>query len=310
MAPPYLKKGIHMLYKKRRKLKNYSFTALIFHMPTFLALTLITLVPLLYTLKISFYDYKLSNPGSSDVFVGLKNYITLFSDKELLNSAGKTFLFMFFAVGLEVVIGILLALALNSIPRFRKLFTSLTLIPMMVAPLVIGLMFNFFINPQFGLYVWLVETLHLPLPTILTADSVLAMAVVILMDVWEWAPYMGLVFLAGLQSISGEYYEAAQVDGATGIQTFRYLTLPLMKPVLTVSILLRAMESFKEFDKPYILTGGGPGNATEVIDLYTYRKAFVSFEFSYAAAICVILFIILVACGMIYQKVAMGGKDE
>ena len=179
----------------------------------------------------------------------------------------------------------------------------------MVAPLVIGLMFSFFLNPQFGLYVWLVDTLHLPLPTVLTDDSFLAMVVVILMDVWEWAPYLGLVFLAGLQSISGEYYEAAKVDGATASQTFRYLTIPLMKPVLVVGILLRAMETFKEFDKPYILTGGGPGNATEVIDIYTYRQAFVSFNFSYAAAICVVLFIVLLAFGMIYQRIAMRGDD-
>ena len=142
-------------------------------------------------------------------------------------------------------------------------------------------------------------------PTVLTSDSLTAMTVVILMDVWEWAPYLGLVFLAGLQSISGEYYEAAMVDGASDRQIFRHITLPLMKPVLTVGILLRAMEAFKEFDKPYVLTGGGPGNATEVIDLYTYRQAFVSFKFSYAAAICVVLFLILICCGIIYQRVTM-----
>lgn len=297
------------MHKKSKKLTNYTSLAIRFHLPTFITLTLITLVPLLYTLKISFFDYQLANPGSDKVFVGFKNYVTLFRDMELMNSVGKTFIFMFFAVSLEVVIGVALALALNSIPMFRKIFTSLTLIPMMVAPLVIGLMFSFFINPQFGLYVWLVETLHLPLPTVLTDKSVTAMVVVVLMDVWEWAPYLGLTFLAGLQSVSGEYYEAAEVDGASKWQIFKTITLPLMKPVLTVGIMLRAMETFKEFDKPYILTGGGPGNATEVIDLYTYRQAFISFKFSYAAAICVILFIVLVGCGMIYQKVAMGGED-
>lgn len=298
-----------MRHKKQKKLMNYTSLAIRFHIPTFLTLTVITLVPLLYTLKISFFDYQLSSPGSENVFVGLKNYINLFHDAELMNSMSRTFIFMIFSVTLEVIIGVALAVGLNSIPRFRKLFTSLTLIPMMVAPLVIGLMFSFFTNPQFGLYVWLVEKLHLPLPTVLTDNSVTAMAITIIMDVWEWSPYLGLTFLAGLQSISGEYYEAAEVDGAGKWQTFRYITLPLMKPILEVSILLRAMETFKEFDKPYILTGGGPGNATEVIDIYTYRQAFVSFKFSYAAAICVILFIILVVCGMLYQKVAMGGDD-
>lgn len=290
---------------KRKKLKTYDSLAFRFHFPAFLTLSLITLLPLLYTFRLSFFDYKLSEKGSENVFVGLGNYIKLFHDEQFLNAMVKTFIFMLGAVTLEVIIGIILALALNSIKRFNRLFTSLTLIPMMVAPLVIGLMFSFFINPQFGLYVWLVETLHLPLPTVLTDNSVTAMIVVILMDVWEWAPYMGLIFLAGLQSISGEYYEAARVDGATSSQVFRHITLPLMKPVMTVGILLRAMETFKEFDKPYILTGGGPGNATEVIDLYTYRQAFVQFKFSYAAAICVVLFIILVICGVIYQRVAM-----
>lgn len=291
--------------RRQKKLTNHTSLAVRFHLPAFLTLTLITLIPLLYTFKLSFYDYKLSEKGSEDVFVGFQNYMALFQDEQFINSISKTFLFMVCAVCLEVIIGILLALALHSIPRVKRLFTSLTLIPMMLAPLVIGLMFNFFINPQFGLYVWIVNTLHLPLPTVLTDDSVTAMIVVILMDVWEWAPYLGLVFLAGLQSISGEYYEAANVDGATGGQIFRYVTLPLMKPVLTVGILLRAMETFKEFDKPYILTGGGPGNATEVIDLYTYRQAFVSFKFSYAAAICVVLFILLVICGILYQKITM-----
>lgn len=290
---------------RKKKLSNYSLLAIQFHLPAFLALTLITLVPLLYTFRLSFYDYKLSEKGSKDVFVGLQNYITLFRDEQFLNSLFRTFVFMICAVALEVIIGVLLALVLNAIPKVKRLFTSMILIPMMVAPLVIGLMFNFFINPQFGLYVWLVNTLHLPLPTVLTSDSVTAMIVVILMDVWEWAPYLGLVFLAGLQSISGEYYEAAMVDGASDRQIFRHITLPLMKPVLTVGILLRAMEAFKEFDKPYVLTGGGPGNATEVIDLYTYRQAFVSFKFSYAAAICVVLFLILICCGIIYQKVTM-----
>lgn len=290
---------------RKKKLSNYSLLAVQFHLPAFLALTLITLVPLLYTFRLSFYDYKLSEKGSKDVFVGLQNYVTLFQDEQFLNSLFRTFVFMVCAVALEMIIGILLALALNAIPKVKRLFTSMILIPMMVAPLVIGLMFNFFINPQFGLYVWLVNTLHLPLPTVLTSDSLTAMTVVILMDVWEWAPYLGLVFLAGLQSISGEYYEAAMVDGASDRQIFRHITLPLMKPVLTVGILLRAMEAFKEFDKPYVLTGGGPGNATEVIDLYTYRQAFVSFKFSYAAAICVVLFLILICCGIIYQRVTM-----
>lgn len=295
--------------KRKKKLSDNSSLALRFHLPTFITLTFVALIPLIYTLRLSFYDFKLSEAGSANRFVGLANYIRLFRDPDFYNSVSKTFIFMFFAVLFEVIIGILLALALNAIPKVKKLFTSLTLIPMMVAPLVIGLMYSFYINPQFGLYTWLVDTLRLPLPTNLTGDSFHSMIIVVIMDVWEWAPYMGLVFLAGLQSIDAQCYEAAKVDGASNTQIFWSVTLPLMRPVITVAVLLRAMETFKEFDKPYILTGGGPGNATEVIDLYTYRQAFVQFKFSYAAAICIILFIVLFLCGMVYQRVAMQGDD-
>ena len=123
---------------RKKKLSNYSLLAIRFHLPAFLALTLITLVPLLYTFRLSFYDYKLSEKGSKDVFIGLQNYITLFGDEQFLNSLFRTFVFMICAVALEVAIGILLALALNAIPKVKRLFTSMILIPMMVAPLVIG----------------------------------------------------------------------------------------------------------------------------------------------------------------------------
>ena len=128
---------------------------------------------------------------------------------------------------------------------------------------------------------------------------------VMLADATITIPFAVIILRTYFKDIPKELEEAAMVDGASDRQIFRHITLPLMKPVLTVGILLRAMEAFKEFDKLYVLTGGGPGNATEVIDLYTYRQAFVSFKFSYAAAICVVLFLILICCGIIYQRVTM-----
>jgi multiple sugar transport system permease protein len=274
-----------------------------FHLPTFLILTAITLGPLLYALRISFFDFRLSNPKGEHTFVGLANYIGLFTTKEAFISIWTTFKFMFIAVFLESFFAILLALAINALPKIRRyIFTSLILIPMMVAPLVTGLMFSFFYNPQFGLYSFLIRFLHLPLPVDLFRSPNTALFVVALTDVWEWTPYLALMFLAGLQSIPGESFEAARVDGASGWQTFRHITIPLMAPIIFVGLILRAMEAFKEFDKPYILTGGGPGSATEVIDMYTYRQAFVSFNFSKAAAICMVLFVILLICGMTYGR--------
>lgn len=290
---------------KRSKLNDHSTLAALFHGPTFIILVVITLGPLLYSLWISLFNYRLSSPGSQDKFIGLQNYLKLFNSPEAWKSMLTTFNFMLMAVLFEAVLGMAIAMSLNAIPKFRRLFTSALIIPMMVAPLVVGLMFGFFLNPQFGLFQFLVRMFNLPLPTEPLGTPFSALAVVALTDIWEWTPYMALMFLAGLQSIPGESYEAAKIDGAGTFQTFRYVTIPLMRPIIVIAMLLRAMEAFKEFDKPYILTGGGPGSATEVIDMFTYRQAFVSFNFSYAAAICIVLFILLLVCGVLYGKFVM-----
>ena len=289
--------------------KDARWLAFQFHFPTFLILITITLGPLLYALYISFYDFRLSNPGGANTFIGLGNYIELFTKKDALFSIWTTFKFMFIAVALQLALAVAISLAINSLPRFARIFTTLMLVPMMVAPLVVGLMFSFFFNPQFGLYSYLVRVMQLPLPISPLSSPSTALFVVALTDVWEWTPYLSLMFLAGLQSISGESFEAAKVDGAGGLQIFRHITIPLMSPIILVGVILRSMEAFKEFDKPYILTGGGPGAATEVIDMYTYRQAFVSFNFSKASAICIVLFIILLVCGMLYGKFVLEGRS-
>lgn len=296
------KSGMAAFKKSQAKLHNERTMAILFHSPTFIVLSVITLGPLLYALWISFFNFRLSVPGGQNQFVGLDNYIDIFTTPEVARSILTTFKFMLIAVGCQVVLGFALALAINALPKFQRIITSLILVPMMVAPLVVGLMYSFFLNAQFGFYTWIVNTLHLPLPISLFSQPGSALITVALTDVWEWTPYLALMFLAGLQSIDTESYEAAKIDGANAWQTFTRITVPLMRPVIVVGIILRSMEAFKEFDKPYILTGGGPGSATEVIDMYTYRQAFVSFNFSFASAICVVLFVILLVCGILYGK--------
>jgi multiple sugar transport system permease protein len=276
--------------------------AILFHSPTFVVLSIITLGPLLYALWISFFNFRLSAPGGQKQFIGFDNYLEILNTPEVAQSILTTFKFMLIAVSCQVILGFALALAINALPKFQRIITSLILVPMMVAPLVVGLMYSFFLNPQFGFYTWIVNALNLPLPLSLFSQSGSALVTVALTDVWEWTPYLALMFLAGLQSIDTESFEAAKIDGANAWQTFTNVTVPLMMPVVVVGIILRSMEAFKEFDKPYILTGGGPGSATEVIDMYTYRQAFVSFNFSFASAICVVLFVVLLLCGILYGK--------
>lgn len=152
----------------------------------------------------SLFNYQLAKPGSENEFVGLANYLLMLKDRNFYKSIATTLVYVIGACSVEMVLGVAIALVLNKISFMRRIFTSAILIPMMIAPLVIGLIFSFYTNPQFGLYSYIVRTLNLPLPTVLTDKGSVALFVLMIMDIWEWAPYMALVFLAGLQSIAGE----------------------------------------------------------------------------------------------------------
>lgn len=286
-------------------------TALLFHLPAMLILTLVTMVPLVYNFRISFYGFSLSNPGSRDLFVGLENYRKLFTDAEYWSSLFVTIRFVAASTVLQAAGGAVLALLIHYYAgKLHRLVTSLVMIPMMIAPLVVGLMFSFIMNPQFGLYVFLVRAFGLNLSLTPLASGGSALTLLILTDVWEWTPFMALMTLAALKAAPLEPYEAARIDGAGKLQTFGRITLPLIRPVVVVSIILRGIEALKVFDKPFILTGGGPGNSTEVIDMLTYRAAFVNFNFSYAAALCVVLFFILLGCGVLYWALVLRRSED
>lgn len=286
-------------------------TALMFHIPAIVLLTLITMVPLIYNLRISFYDFSLTRAGSRDIFVGLENYKMILSDHEFWNSMWVTAKFVIASTFIQLVLGVVIALMLNYYSgSLNRLLTSLVMIPMMVAPLVVGLMYSFILNPQFGLYSFLVDLFHLNLSKTPLSAGGSALFVLILTDVWEWTPFMALMTLAALKAAPIEPYEAALIDGANRSQIFFRITIPLIRPVIVVSIILRGVEACKVFDKAFILTGGGPGNSTEVIDLFTYRAAFVKYNFSYAAALCVVLFIIMLIFGILYWNFVIGKQSN
>lgn len=278
-------------------------TAFLFHLPAILVLTTITIVPLAYNISISFHGFSLTVPGSRRLFVGLDNYRRLLLDHEYWNAMWVTARFVVISTALQLLLGLILALAIHSAAgKGQRVITSVAMIPMMVAPLVVGLMFSFVLNPQFGLYSYAADILGLKGLKAPLSRGGPALAVVILSDVWEWTPFMTLMILAALKAAPVEPYEAARMDGAGWRQILFRVTLPLIRPVVVVSVILRAIEAFKVFEAPFILTGGGPGNATEVIDMFTYREAFVDFNFSYAASLCIVLFVILLAAGVLYWR--------
>lgn len=283
-------------------------TSLVLQAPSVLLLLAITIFPVIYSLALSFQSYSLILPGRTGQWIGTDNYARILSDADFFNALRVTIVFIVVGVSIETVLGILMAVALDSIRVGRRIFTSLLLVPMILTPLVIGLMYNFLFNAQFGLLTYLIQLVGLPLPQGLLGDPSTALAALIFTDIWEWTPFMALVVFAGIQSLPSEPFDAARVDGASRWQSLRYLTLPMVRPILAVGLLFRAAEAIKEFDKVYILTGGGPGNASEVIDLFTYRVSFANWDMSYGAALGIVLFVVSMIAGGLFFLILTGRR--
>lgn len=233
----------------------------------------------------------------------------MLSDADFGKALTTTLVFVVVAVAIETVLGIAAGMLLDRLGRMKRLVTSILLLPMIIAPLVVGLIFNFALNPQFGYLTWLLGTLGLP-----GSDGVLnnggsALIALILVDVWEWVPFVTLMVAAGLSALPREPFEAASVDGANHWQTFRMLTLPMLRPVLAVAILFRCTEAVREFDKVYVLTGGGPGSATTVNDLYQYRVSFSEWDMSYGATLGLVTFVVVLGLAVMAFRL-LSPKEE
>jgi len=250
--------------------------------PTIAVLLALTIYPLIYSIKISFQ-------GDSGNWT-LQNFARLAGDQFFLSALAHTLVYAAVALTLEFVIGLGLALLLDTQIRARGLFRSLLLVPMMLPPVVVGIVWRLMLHANFGAVNGTLQRAGLNTEALTwTASPKLAMASVIIADVWQWTPFMFLILLAGLQAIPPEPYEAALIDGSNAWQTFRHVTLPLLKPAILIALLLRTMDLLRVFDQIFILTEGGPGFATETISLYIYRTAFRFSNFGYAAAMSFVL---------------------
>jgi multiple sugar transport system permease protein len=264
--------------------------------PAFIVLIIILVYPLGYALWLSVHQWLMRSFKQGVPFIGLDNYIQLFSNPDFLNSIKTTFTFVFLAVGIEFILGIGLALLLNQELKGRGLFRSMILLPMMCTNVVIGLMWRLLLNYQYGLINYYLGQLGFGPIEWLSSPKV-AMVSVIMVDVWNTTSFVALMLLAGLQSLPDEPFEAAKIDGASGVQTFYFLTLPLLKPVILVALLWRFIDTFRIFDVIYLLTAGGPARVTETVSIYIYRYGFQSFNLGIAAASSFIMLLIMLIIG-------------
>ena len=256
-------------------------------------LALVVLFPVLFSLYASFFDFTLIEPNL-DRFVGLAHYRVAFDDANFAHALTVTLSFVVAVVLLEFLLGFAVALALNEVRRLKAFYYAILLCPLLMNPVVVGLIWRMFLHPTLGIVNWLLSILGLPGVNWL-GDPGNAFWTVVLVDIWHQVSFMIVLLLAGLAALPRDPYEAARLEGAGTLACFWHVTLPLMRPVIVVTLLIRVIFAIKTYDLIYIMTRGGPGNATDLISYYIYRSAFVGLNISQAAAMSVVLLLIVLA---------------
>lgn len=256
--------------------------------PALLALTLLVAMPLVYLIYLSLLEWKLTDPLGK-TFVGAANYVRMLRDGDFWHAVRVTVVFIVGSVSLQLAIGLTLVEALASVRRGAAAIRTALLLPMVIPPLVVGLIWRILYDPTAGLANYLLGLVGLSHPWL--ADYRTALGAVILTDVWEWTPFVLLILVASYAAIPDAVNEAAAVDGATRWERFRFVTLPLIRPMLTTVAILRMIDVIREFAKIFVTTGGGPGTTTETVNMYTYRLGFVYGEVGYAATLGVFMFL-------------------
>ena len=251
--------------------------------PAVLILFGLTVFPTVYMVTVAFQAFDPADPAAS-AFVGLANFGRLFTDDKFHNALGNTLLFTAVSVSIEFGLGLGFALLVDRYVQRLTFIKTVLLLPMMLPPIAVAIVWKLMYQPQFGVINDLLIRLGLE-PSLWASGHGSAMLSLIVIDIWEWTPFVFLMCLAGLAGLPSEPYEAAEIDGAGAWQKFRDLTWPFLRPVVTIIILLRMMDAFRLFDTVFVVTYGGPAGATETLSYYIYKVAFRFFDIGYAAAI-------------------------
>lgn len=264
----------------------------VFPLPAVLFILVMMAFPILYTLRISFTEWSMS-AVTPPHFVGLTNYTNLLArDPRFWAAVWKTFYFTILALAGETVLGVAMALMLNRDFPGKNLVKTLFLLPMVATPVAIGMVWMLLFEPSIGFMNYLLQFLHVP-PQLWTASESQAIPSLALVDIWQWTPMIALIVLAGLVSLPHDPFEAAEVDGASALQTLWYVTLPMIRPTIGVAVILRAIDALKTFDIIYAMTQGGPNYASETLNIYGYTLGFSYFTMGAASSLLMIFFAIV-----------------
>jgi multiple sugar transport system permease protein len=247
-------------------------------------------------LYLSFFVWFAAGPPPK--FVGFDNYVAIFQDLRFLAATIKTLVYVVLAVGFELALGTAFALLLHREFVGRGPVRTILLLPMVATPVAIALVWMLMFDPASGVLNYLLSLVRLP-PSLWTSDATLAIPALVLVDVWQWTPLVMLIVLGGLSALPKEPFEAAKIDGASPLQTFRYLILPLLRPYIVVAALFRGIDALKTFDTIFVITGGGPAFASETLNLYIYSTAFEYMHMGYSSAMLVVFFCIVLGLSLV-----------
>ncbi|GIV83860.1 MAG: ABC transporter permease [Candidatus Roseilinea sp.] len=285
----------------RRSLTDVQIQVL-FIAPTIILLVLWNIFPLFYSLYLSFTEFSVIKPDVPPAWVGLQNYNKLLSDPRIWQYFTLTGRYVVTTVALQAIVGFGLALFLRERFKGSGLITTLILIPIMMSPVVIGLFWKLIYNPAFGIFNYLIGYSVPNSGPDWLGEASRALWAIIIVDVWMWSPFVMLLCLSGLKAIPDYLYEAAAIDRASPWFQFWRITLPQVAPLLLIAILFRTIEAFKTFDLVMGLTGGGPGDATELIAVHLYRAAFTRFTTGESSALAYIILVIVIAVSNLYVR--------
>lgn len=284
----------------KKRLGRFDLSGYWFILPSAIIMLALITYPLIYGVYISLFDTNLLQKWN---FVGLKYYAEALTDRYFTNQLSVTFLYTMLVVAGNFIIGMILALLLNMNIRGRTFFRSVFLLPWLFPDVVIALLWKWMLNPMYGLLNHFLTSLHLisePLDMLGNPD--LALYGVVIASIWKGFPFVMILLLAGLQSIPNELYEAAEMDGGNAWKRFVHVTLPGVMPVLVVALILDTVWFFKHFTVVWLMTSGGPVNATNVISIGIFQTAFSDFRFGRAAAMAVIVFFVCYLIGFLYRR--------
>ncbi len=273
---------------------------ILFPLPAVAFVVVMMLFPVIYTLFLSFTNWNLTS-GMPLSLVWLKSYGRVLREPRFLSAIGRTFSFTLLSVAVETVIGLFLAVLLNREFKGKSAMKLILLLPLVATPVAIGIVWNLFFDPTIGLANFVLTVFGLPKSAWVSSPETVIPSLA-LVDIWQWTPMITLIVLAGLAGLSQEPYESARVDGANGFQIFTRITLPMIAPTLLTGVILRSIDALKTFDIIYAMTGGGPGYASETLNVMAFKYSFEYFRMGQSSVILVFLFLLVLLLSMAIMR--------